>query len=243
MARGGFSQEELDALNNNKYVIYAENNRIVYSNEFKFLFMKEFESGKSPKEIFLAAGFDTNALGYKRIERATARWKESYAAGTLRTYDDAHLREIHAANEEKRKKGHVQETVALQATKIKVLEAKIEARDKEIAKLRLRIHTMRMAKSQQKIFCVKKESTIINLLRAKVELLLTVGFIDRDKYDYSIRDKGIFYQLIHDTAVKYDITKGLTDLCNTLGLEQRGYYKYLQRKNIVADKCVSTTDT
>ena len=100
-----------------------------------------------------------------------------------------------------------------------------------------------MAKSQQKIFCVKKESTIINLLRAKVELLLTVGFIDRDKYDYSIRDKGIFYQLIHDTAVKYDITKGLTDLCNTLGLEQRGYYKYLQRKNIVADKCVSTTDT
>ena len=52
----------------------------------------------------------------------------------------------------------------------------------------------------------------------------------------SIRDKGIFYQLIHDTAVKYDITKGLTDLCNILGLEQRGYYKYLQRKNIVADK-------
>ena len=34
MARGGFSLEELDALNNNKYVIYAEINRIVYSNEF-----------------------------------------------------------------------------------------------------------------------------------------------------------------------------------------------------------------
>ena len=47
----------------------------------------------------------------------------------------------------------------------------------------------------------------------------------------------------NDTVVKYDITKGLTDLCNILGLEQRGYYKYLQRKNIVADKCVSTTDT
>lgn len=81
MARGGFSQEELDVLNNNKYVIYAENNRIVYSNEFKFLFMKEFESGKAPKDIFHAPGFDTDALGSKRIERATARWKESYAAG------------------------------------------------------------------------------------------------------------------------------------------------------------------
>ena len=59
----------------------------------------------------------------------------------------------------------------------------------------------------------------------------------------SIRDKGIFYQLIHDTVVKYDITKGLTDLCNILGLEQRVYYKYLQRKNLVADKRVSTSDT
>ena len=150
MARGGFSQEELDALNNNKYVIYAENNRIVYSNEFKFLFMKEFESGKAPKDIFHAAGFDTDALGSKRIERA-----------------------------------------------------------------------------------------IINLLRAKVELLLTVGFIDREKYDYSIRDKGIFYQLIHDTVLKYDITKGLTDLCNILGLEQRGYYKYLKKKKLTAINCAS----
>lgn len=239
MARGGFSQEELDALNNNKYVIYAENNRIVYSNEFKFLFMKEFESGKAPKDIFHAAGFDTEALGSKRIERATARWKESYAAGTLGNYDDAHLRAIHAANEAKRKKGHIQGTVALQNTQIKELEAKIQARDKEIAKLRLRIHTMRMAKDQQKVFCVKKESAIINLLRAKVELLLTVGFIDRDKYDYSIRDKGVFYQLIHDTVLKYDITKGLTDLCNILGLEQRGYYKYLKKKNLTAINCAS----
>ena len=239
MARGGFSQEELDALNNNKYVIYAENNRIVYSNEFKFLFMKEFESGKAPKDIFHAAGFDTDALGSKRIERATARWKESYAAGTLGNYDDAHLRAIHAANEAKRKKGHVQETVALQNTQIKELEAKIQARDKEIAKLRLRIYTMRMAKDRQKVFCVKKESAIINLLRAKVELLLTVGFIDRDKYDYSIRDKSVFYQLIHDTVLKYDITKGLTDLCNILGLEQRGYYKYLKKKNLTAINCAS----
>lgn len=56
MACGGFSQEELDALNNNKYVIYAENNRIVYSNEFKFLFMKALESGKAPKDIFQKQG-------------------------------------------------------------------------------------------------------------------------------------------------------------------------------------------
>lgn len=81
MARGGFTEQELEALNNNKYVLYAENNKIAYSNEFKHLFIKELISGKRPKEIFAEAGFDVNALGSKRIERATARWKESYYAG------------------------------------------------------------------------------------------------------------------------------------------------------------------
>lgn len=88
---------------------------------------------------------------------------------------------------------------------------------------------MRMESNQQKVFCLKQESAIVNLLKAKVELLLTVGFLERDKYDYNIRDKGIFYQLIHDTVVKYDITKVITDLCNILGLEQRSYYKYLKK--------------
>ena len=49
MARSGFSQEELDALNNNKYVIYAENNRIVYSNEFKL----NLSQANLPRKFFL----------------------------------------------------------------------------------------------------------------------------------------------------------------------------------------------
>lgn len=69
MARGGFTEQELEKLNKNKYVLYAENNKIAYSNEFKHHFMKEFLSGKRPKDIFAEAGFDVNALGSKRIER------------------------------------------------------------------------------------------------------------------------------------------------------------------------------
>ena len=38
---------------------------------------------KKPTAIFRDAGFDVKALGSKRIERACARWKESYEAGTL----------------------------------------------------------------------------------------------------------------------------------------------------------------
>ena len=39
--------------------------------------------GKKPTAIFRDAGFDVKVLGSKRIERACARWKESYEAGTL----------------------------------------------------------------------------------------------------------------------------------------------------------------
>ena len=36
-----------------------------------------------PVQIFRDAGFDIDMLGSKRIERACARWKESYESGTL----------------------------------------------------------------------------------------------------------------------------------------------------------------
>ena len=42
MARGGFTEQELESLNKNKYVLYAENNKIAYSNEFKHVFGKTF---------------------------------------------------------------------------------------------------------------------------------------------------------------------------------------------------------
>ena len=126
MARGILTQDELDQLNDNPYVIYAEEKRIVYSNEFKFLFINELHSGKKPSRIFTDAGFDISVLGSKRIERAAARWKESFAAGTLGSYDDFHLRKIHAANEAKRKKIEINKTIRTQSSKIKKLEHNIE---------------------------------------------------------------------------------------------------------------------
>lgn len=54
--------------------------------------MKEYIAGKKPTQIFKDAGFDPKILGSKRIERASARWRESYASGTLGIYDDWTLR-------------------------------------------------------------------------------------------------------------------------------------------------------
>lgn len=61
----------------------TELERITYSREFKHHFMCEYLAGKKPTEIFRAAGFDPRMIGAKRIERASARWRKEYEAGTL----------------------------------------------------------------------------------------------------------------------------------------------------------------
>ena len=80
MGRGNLNEEEIRTLRENPYVVDVNERGVSYS---KFLFIKEYMQGKKPTAIFRDAGFDVKALGSKRIERACARWKESYEAGTL----------------------------------------------------------------------------------------------------------------------------------------------------------------
>ena len=83
MGRGNLNEEEIRTLRENPYVVDVNERGVSYSKDFKFLFIKEYMQGKKPTAIFKDAGFDVKALGSKRIERACARWKESYEAGTL----------------------------------------------------------------------------------------------------------------------------------------------------------------
>ena len=83
MGRGNFTKAEMETLLRNPYVADVNEKSISYSTEFMFLFMDEYIKGKRPTQIFRDAGFDIRILGSKRIERACARWKESYQSGTL----------------------------------------------------------------------------------------------------------------------------------------------------------------
>ena len=80
MARGILTAEEIRILNQNPYVSEVNENRVIYTAEFKQHFMREYLSGKGPTAIFREAGFDTAILGSKRIERAAARWREAYSS-------------------------------------------------------------------------------------------------------------------------------------------------------------------
>ena len=83
MAQKKFSAEDIHTLMSNPYVMDANDSRILYTPEFKRLFMEEYLAGKGPTQIFRESGFDPRMLGGKRIERAAARWKIAYEKGRI----------------------------------------------------------------------------------------------------------------------------------------------------------------
>ena len=68
MGRGKLTKKEIEELKNNPYVVSVDADRIKYSDEFKRMFIWKYINGERPGEIFRSAGFDTNALGSKRVE-------------------------------------------------------------------------------------------------------------------------------------------------------------------------------
>jgi len=83
MGRGRLSKQEIKILEKNPYVVDVNETRIIYAEDFKVRFMREYTEGKGPTQIFRDAGFDPAILGSKRIERACFRWKELFASGAL----------------------------------------------------------------------------------------------------------------------------------------------------------------
>lgn len=72
-----FTEKEWMLLKNNPAVKCVEGNSIFYTDKFKKEFIRLFEQGERPVDIFKEAGFDVDLIGKKRIERAAQRWKEN----------------------------------------------------------------------------------------------------------------------------------------------------------------------
>ena len=73
-----FTVNEVRELNANTYVKNATEKYINYTEEFKELFMTEYQLGMTPSEIFRKYGFDTTVLGRKRIQAFTDRVKKQF---------------------------------------------------------------------------------------------------------------------------------------------------------------------
>jgi transposase len=73
-----FTKEEAEILLNNKYVKHVSAKGITYTDEFKRIFISEYEKGKFPSLIFEECGFSISILGAQRIKSASRRWRNAY---------------------------------------------------------------------------------------------------------------------------------------------------------------------
>ena len=78
MGRGKLTPEEIAIISASPWVASVKDDRIAWKDEFKEHFIREYEAGKEPMQIFAEAGFPKSLIGTKRIERAAANWREVY---------------------------------------------------------------------------------------------------------------------------------------------------------------------
>lgn len=75
-----FTQEEMEQLKQNKYVLSATPNKITYSLEFKQFALKEAKLGTKSPDIFKKAGFNPEILGKPRMYAAVKAIKKQAAS-------------------------------------------------------------------------------------------------------------------------------------------------------------------
>ena len=76
MGKNYFTPEQVEQLKKNKYVKHVSEKVITYTEEFKEVFMLEYNSGKLPSQILTEMGFDYKLLGQKRIDSIVQRTKK-----------------------------------------------------------------------------------------------------------------------------------------------------------------------
>lgn len=68
MSKKRFTEEERKKMATNRYIRRVSDKAITYADEFKQLFIDQYMTGKTPREIFVAHGFDVSSIGIKRVE-------------------------------------------------------------------------------------------------------------------------------------------------------------------------------
>lgn len=81
MSKIMYSPEQLRSLRSNPNVAKCSNKSITYSKDFKIKTVKAYyNTGQSPNDIFLEAGFDLGVIGRSRPKSCLRDWKSIYKA-------------------------------------------------------------------------------------------------------------------------------------------------------------------
>ena len=121
MGKNYFTPEQVEQLKINKYVKHVSEKAITYTEEFKEVFMMEYNSGKSPSQILTEMGFNCKVLGMTRIDsiskRVRAQSKRPEGFNDTRSTESGRPRTKDLTQEE---------LIERQKQEIEVLKAKVE---------------------------------------------------------------------------------------------------------------------
>lgn len=76
-----FTEKEIEILSKNPYTKNVSKKAITYTDEFKRIFIAEYDKGKLPRMIFEESGLSVELIGLSRIEAASKRWRSAYKTG------------------------------------------------------------------------------------------------------------------------------------------------------------------
>ena len=71
-----FTKDQIKLLSKNKYVLKVSKKAITYNEEFKNIFISEYNNGLPPGVIFEKYGLPYSVLGKSRIENCSKRWRK-----------------------------------------------------------------------------------------------------------------------------------------------------------------------
>ena len=76
MGKHYFTPEQVEQLRQNKYVKNVSEKAITYTEEFKEIFLLEYNTGKLPSQILIEMGFIPKILGAKRVDNIVQSTKK-----------------------------------------------------------------------------------------------------------------------------------------------------------------------
>jgi putative transposase len=154
MSKKHFNEVDREHLSRNKHVLRISDKAITYSDEFKQLFIDQYITGRSPREIFEANGFDVSVIGMKRVEQCADRWKKAYEQAGIIGLADSRKE---ASGRPLKRELTQDEVVAKQEARIRLLESQVELLKKLDTKERLLV-AKGMNLSKNKLFELVKDA-------------------------------------------------------------------------------------
>lgn len=214
MLKGKFTESELEYLRSLDAVERAEPLRITYSKTFKSEFMKRYHAGEKPRSIFESAGLHVDLIGYKRIERACAHWREAEAKDALCLTDDKiPTRDDIRAKERRRA---AERMAALRSSR----DAKVAELEEKLAKEKAKASTR-----EQKI--IEAQAAEIAALKAQVKALKALGTLARrTQRAPQTTEKSERFELISQLK-NDDPGFNIKAACEALEVSRSGYYDWL----------------